>query len=123
MLLIYAKLKNDIRHVVTYKDYFTDFYSKLTADAQKKTDWTIMLVRELDAVPQKYFKHLSGTNGLWEIRVAVSNGIFRIFCFFDKGNMVILLGGFQKKSQKTPRNEILKAERLKKEYFENKERL
>jgi phage-related protein len=63
---------------------------------------------------------LTSTDGLWEIRVSANNGIFRIFCFFDKGNLVVLLSGFQKKTQKTPKSEIKRAEKLKKEYYENK---
>jgi len=55
-----------------------------------------------------------------EIRVSAGNGIFRIFCFFDKGDLIILLSGFQKKTQKTPKNEIERAEKLKKEYYEDK---
>lgn len=39
------------------------------------------------------------------------------YVFFEKGNIIILLGGFQKKTQKTPNSEIKKAERLKKEYY------
>jgi phage-related protein len=43
-----------------------------------------------------------------------------VFSFFDEGNLVILLNGFQKKTQKTPKNEIELAEKLKKEYFDEK---
>ena len=71
-------------------------------------------------IPEKFLKRLSNTDGLWEIRVSAGNGIFRIFCFFDNGNLIILLSGFQKKTQKTPKNEIKRAEKLKKEYYENK---
>lgn len=63
---------------------------------------------------------MTGTDGLFEVRVQVGNNIFRVFCFFDKGNLVILLSGFQKKDQKTPKKEIKKAEKLKNEYYENK---
>jgi len=73
-------------------------------------------------VPEKFFKHLDGTEGLFEIRIKVSSDIFRIFCFFDEGNLVILLNGFQKKTDKTPKNEIEKAERLKQQYYEDKSR-
>lgn len=72
-------------------------------------------------VPEKYLKHLTNTDGLWEIRVSAANGAFRIFCFFDEGNLIILLSGFQKKTRKTPKSEIKRAERLKKEYFNNKQ--
>jgi phage-related protein len=71
-------------------------------------------------VPEKFLKHLTGTDGLYEIRVKLGNNIFRIFCFFDEGNLIILLNGFQKKSMKTPKNEIRRAELVKKEYYENK---
>jgi phage-related protein len=68
-------------------------------------------------IPEKFFKHIEGTNGLFEIRIKVGSDIFRIFCFFDEGKLVILLNGFQKKSDKTPKNEIEKAERLKQKYY------
>lgn len=71
-------------------------------------------------VPKKYFNHMEDTDGLFEIRVEVGTNIFRVFSFFDEGNLVILLNSFQKKSQKTPRNEIELAEKLKKEYFNEK---
>ena len=71
-------------------------------------------------VPKKYFNHMEDTDGLFEIRVEVGSNIFRVFNFFDEGNLVILLNGFQKKSQKTPKNEIELAEKLKKEYFNEK---
>jgi phage-related protein len=71
-------------------------------------------------VPGKFLKHLTNTDGLWEIRVSAEDGIFRIFCFFDKGNLIILLIGFQKKTQKTPKKEIKRTEKLKKEYYEHK---
>jgi len=71
-------------------------------------------------VPKKYFTHMEDLEGLFEIRVEVGSNIFRVFSFFDEGNLVILLNGFQKKSQKTPKNEIELAEKLKKEYFNEK---
>lgn len=71
-------------------------------------------------VPKKYFSHMEDTDGLFEIRVEVGSNIFRVFSFFNEGNLVILLNGFQKKTQKTPKNEIELAEKLKKEYFNEK---
>lgn len=73
-------------------------------------------------VPEKFFKHLEGTGGLYEIKIKVGTDIYRIFCFFDHGNLIILLNGFQKKSDKTPKNEIEKANRLKKKYYEENAR-
>ena len=58
-----------------------------------------------------------GTNGLYEARIQLASNIWRVFCFFDNGNLVILLNGFQKKTQKTPKNELGKAIRLMNEYY------
>lgn len=74
----------------------------------------------IEMVPKKYFNHMEDSDGLFEIRVEVGSNIFRVFSFFDEGNLVILLNGFQKKSQKTPKKEIELAEKLKKEYFNEK---
>lgn len=64
---------------------------------------------------------MTGTDGIYEIRVEVGSNIYRIFSFFDQGNLVILMNGFQKKSPKTPTNEIELAVKLKKQYFHEKE--
>jgi phage-related protein len=66
--------------------------------------------------------HITGSDGIFEIRIEVGSNIFRIFCCFDKGNLVILFNAFQKKTQKTPKKEIELAEKLKKEYFEQKKK-
>ena len=63
---------------------------------------------------------MTGTNGLYEIRIELGSNIFRIFCCFDEGRLVVLFNGFQKKTQKTPKSEIEKAEKLKAEYFSQK---
>jgi len=108
------------RNIEIYKNYFWDFYNKQNLKVQNKIDWTVTFIQSTKIVPEKYFKHLTKTDGLWEIRVSANNGIFRIFCFFDKGNLIVLLSGFQKKTQKTPKSEIKRAEKLKREYYENK---
>jgi len=109
------------RDIYYYKSYFQDFYNKQRTDIQKKIDWVIGLVRDLEVIPEKYFKHIEGSDGLYEIRVKVSRNLFRIFCFFDEGRLIIILHGFQKKSAKTPRKEIEKAKRLMEEYYNEKE--
>ena len=78
------------------------------------------MIEIIDKVPEIYLKHLEGTEQLYEIRVQSGSDIFRIFCFFDEGKLVILLNGFQKKSQKTPIVEIEKALSLMKEYYHEK---
>lgn len=67
-------------------------------------------------MPEDYLKHLKGTDGLYEIRVQLGSDIFRIFCFFDEGKLIVLANGFQKKTQKTPKSEIEKALNIKREY-------
>ena len=74
----------------------------------------------VDRVPEKYFKHLTGSSGLYEIRVEVGSDIYRVFSFFDKGQLIILVNGFQKKTQKTPKNELELAEKIKQQYFDEK---
>lgn len=79
-----------------------------------------MLIEEVQQIPETYLKHLEGTDGLYEIRIQLGNDIFRIFWFFDEGKLVVLANGFQKKTQKTPKQEIAKALKIMKEYYENK---
>ena len=78
------------------------------------------MIEELHRVPETYLKHIENTNGLFEIRVQQGNDIFRIFCFFDQGQLVVLANGFQKKTQKTPKKEIEKALKIKEEYENEK---
>jgi phage-related protein len=106
-----------IRQVIAYKRYFLDFYEPLPDNVQEKIEWTLALIRVIRFVPEKYFKHLQDTDGLYEIRVEVGNNIYRIFSFFDKGNLVVLGNAFQKKTQKTPKQEIVKALKIMNEYF------
>ncbi|MGE0930304.1 type II toxin-antitoxin system RelE/ParE family toxin [Peijinzhouia sedimentorum] len=74
------------------------------------------LIEDLQRVPETYLKHIKNTDGLYKIRVQLGNDIFRIFCFFDKGELIVLANAFQKKSQKTPKKEIAKALKIKAEY-------
>ena len=105
-----------MRSVIAYKRYFLDFYESQTDDVQRKIEWVLNLLQTIERVPQKYFDHITGTNGLYEVRVEMGGNIFRIFAFFDKGNIVVLGNGFQKKTQKTPRTEIEKALKIKADY-------
>ncbi|MFC5283775.1 type II toxin-antitoxin system RelE/ParE family toxin [Pedobacter alpinus] len=107
---------NNDRQVIAYKNYFLDFYESQTDKVQAKIEWTLNLIKVTPKVPEKFFKHMQGTKGLYEIRVEVGSNIYRIFSFFDKGNLVVLGNGFQKKSQKTPKQEIEKALKIMEEY-------
>ncbi len=103
------------RDLYFFKDYFDDFYEKQTEKVKRKIIWTFKVIEELERIPKVYIKHLKNTTGLYEIRVQVGNNIFRIFCFFDFDNIVVIGHGFQKKTQKTPKQEIERAEQIKKD--------
>ena len=108
--------KKKFRTAIFYKDYFESFFLKQSEKVKAKIIWTIELIEELERIPETYFKHLESTNGLYEIRVKQGKDIFRIFCFFDQGKLIVLTTGFQKKKQKTPKKEIEKALKIKEEY-------
>ena len=108
------------RKIVFFKSYFQNFFNQQSKKVKEKIVWTFDLIEDLQRVPETYFKHIEETDGLYEIRVQLGNDIFRIFCFFDKGNLIVLANGFQKKSQKTPRTEIQKAIAIKKLYENEK---
>ena len=108
------------RTLIFYKNYFDDFFSEQKQKVKDKIIWTFDLIEELQRVPETYLKHIENTNGLFEIRVQQGSDIFRIFCFFDQGQLVVLANGFQKKTQKTPKKEIEKALKIKEEYENEK---
>ena len=89
-------------------------------NVQSKIEWTLQLIRVMKNVPEKYFKHMEGTKGIYEIRMEVAGNIYRIFSFFDKGNLVVLGNAFQKKTKKTPKSEIERAIKIMEEYYNEK---
>lgn len=84
---------------------------------QDKIDWVFELIKTVGFIAKKYFQHLENADGLFEIRIEFESNTYRIFCFFDEGNLIILINAFQKKTQKTPNPEIELAKKLKKQYF------
>lgn len=90
---------------------------RFSDNVKEKIGYVLPLIKTVDKVPEKFLKHIEETDGLYEIRVEVGSNIYRIFCCFDKGNLVVLFNAIQKKTQKTPKQEIELAEKLKKEYF------
>ncbi|NIJ54521.1 type II toxin-antitoxin system RelE/ParE family toxin [Dyadobacter arcticus] len=106
-----------IRDIFYYENYYLDFFEELKPEVKKKFNWTFQLIATIDKVPEKYFKHMTNSTGIYEVRVEVGSDIYRVFSFFDKGNLIVLLNGFKKKTQKTPESELDLAEKLKKQYF------
>jgi len=111
------------REIRFYENYFIDFYILLDSSIQEKIEYVFKVIRTMDRIPQKFLTHIEGTDGLYEIRIKESSDIYRVFCCFDAGRIVILFNGFQKKSHKTPRKEIDKALRIKQDYFKNKQEI
>jgi phage-related protein len=109
------------RTIIFYKDYFEKFFVRQRQMVSDKIIWTFGLIENLPRVPELYLKHVENTEGLYEIRVQTGSDIYRIFCFFDKGQLVVIANGFQKKSQKTPKQEIEIALKIKGEYENEKE--
>jgi phage-related protein len=108
------------RKIVFFKSYFQNFFNQQSKKVKEKIVWTFDLIEDLQRVPETYLKHIEDTDGLYEIRVQLGSDIFRIFCFFDKGNLVVLANGFQKKTQKTSKKEIELALKIKSAYENEK---
>jgi phage-related protein len=97
-----------------------DFLESLPGKLYQKISWTLNVVRELPIVPKEYFKKLSGTNDIWEIRVHLGSDAVRLLAFFDGNEVIILTNGFIKKTDKVPKREIELAEERKKDYLRRK---
>jgi phage-related protein len=111
-----------IRQVVEFENHFSDFLKKQPVKVQNKIFKIIEAIETLERVPKNYLKAISGTKGLYEARIQLGSDIWRVFCFFDKGKLVVLLNGFTKKTQKTPKSEIEKALGLMQKYYETKKK-
>jgi phage-related protein len=109
-----------IREIIFYKSYFLDFYNDQTWKVKDKIEHVLFVISVAERIPAKFFQHLTGTDGLYEVRVEYQGNIYRIFSCFDEGNLIVLFSGFQKKSQKTPTGEVEKALKIKAEYFIDK---
>jgi phage-related protein len=105
------------RMIVPFKDYFKDFKRTLSKDVLMKIYQVFIYIMSEDIIPVKFLKKIEGVKDLYEIRIEHNGNIYRIFCCFDEGNLVILFNAFQKKTQKTPTSEIERAIRIKEEYF------
>ena len=105
------------RTIVPFKDYFKEFKRTLSKDVLMKIYQVFIYIMSEDIIPVKFLKKIEGVKDLYEIRIEHNGNIYRIFCCFDEGNLVILFNAFQKKTQKTPTSEIERAIRIKEEYF------
>ncbi|ADV42341.1 type II toxin-antitoxin system RelE/ParE family toxin [Bacteroides helcogenes] len=106
------------RSIRTYGGYFEDFMKTLKEKEQEKIQYGLLLLKTQDRLPKKFVKLVK--EGLYELRTEYNGNIYRVFFIFDNGQIVILFNGFQKKTQKTPSNEIEKALKIKEEYYADK---
>ncbi len=114
-----------MREVIHYKtasghDPVAEFLDSLNGKQAAKVVWVLSLIEDLSIIPRQYFKKLLGTDEIWEVRIDSGSDTFRLLCFFDRGNLVVLTNGFAKKSGKTPAGEIRLAEERKKDYLRRK---
>lgn len=107
-----------MRKIIAYKNYFSDFVKKLSADETNKIRRALDLFKVEDRMPRHFIKFIR--DGVYEFRVNYGNNEFRIFFIYDGDTVVVLFNAFKKKTQKTPDNEIKKAIKLKEEYYEAK---
>jgi phage-related protein len=115
-------MNQKVREVVEFENHFSEFLKKQPVKVQNKVFKIIEAIETLERVPSNYLKMLVGTNGLYEARIQLGSDIWRVFCFFDHGKLVILLNGFTKKTQKTPKNENEKALQLMQRYYDTKKK-
>lgn len=106
------------REIFVYKNYFYDFIETLSEKVVEKIEYGLTLLESQDRVSKKFVKYIR--DEIYELRAEYEGNIYRVFFIFDDGNIVVLFNGFQKKTQKTPQNEINKAIKIKEEYYASK---
>jgi len=94
-----------------------EFLDSLESKQAQKVAWVLQLIEELDVVPAQYFKKLVNADDLWEVRVQIGGNIFRILGFLEGDRLIVLNHAFQKKTQKTPKQDIKLAESRKHDYL------
>ena len=97
-----------------------DFLDSLPGKVAQKVTWVLSLIEDLAVVPATYFKKLVGTEEIWECRIQFASNIYRIFCFFEGNSVVVLTNGFAKKTQRTPQQEIERAEAYRRDYLKRR---
>jgi phage-related protein len=107
-----------MRKIIAYKRYYSDFMGKLSELERMKIMRALLLFETEDKIPHHYIKYLR--DDIYEFRVNFGNNEYRLLFIYDGDTVVVLFNCFKKKTQKTPNNEIEKAIRLKKEYYEEK---
>lgn len=105
------------RKLIFFRHYFSAFFEPLEEGLKKKIDYVLYLAVSAERIPMKFFRAIAGSDGLFEIRIEYQSNTYKIFCCFDESNLIVLFNGFQKKTLKTPKQEIQKAQKIKDAYF------
>ena len=106
------------RQILYYKNYFIEFFLSLEDGAKKKVAYVLDMIKTQERLNSNFVKSIR--DGIYELRASHNGNIYRAFFIFDEGNIVMLFNGFQKKTQKTPNNEIEKSLKLKNDYYASK---
>ncbi len=116
-----------LRHIDFYEDHFYVFYSTLDEKAQEKIDFVLEILRNQRRVPQNYVKHITNSDGIYEIIAPARGNAYRVLFFFKEGdlinggNEIVLVNGFMKKNKKDYLPAVKKAELLKNQYINSKQ--
>ena len=108
------------RKIIAFGNYYHDFLKTLNEKESRKVKYIISLLETEDRMPVKFIRHLNEYGNLYELRIKYERNIYRVFFIFDEGKIVVLFHGFHKKSQKTPKTEIEKALKIRREYYDQK---
>ena len=113
-----------MRTLIFFKRYFLDFYDSLSLKTQDKVDYALYILQELEFVPANFVKHITNTEGIYELRIHQGNMEYRILFFFETGSLieggkVVILGnGFLKKDNRDYKKAVRVAEKIKQEFFD-----
>ena len=94
------------REIIFFQNYFIDFYLDLDLTVQEKIEYVFTIIRTVDLVPERFIKHIEGTDGLYEIRIKTGSAIYRIFCCFDSGSLVVYLMDSKKRGIRLPKKRL-----------------
>lgn len=105
---------------IVFLEEAIDFVNNLDLKSRKKVFFNIDKAKYIN--DPKLFEKLEGE--IWYFRTKFLTLQYRVFAFWDKTDnmdtLVIATHGVVKKSNKVPKSDIQKAEKLRKEYFKNK---
>jgi len=121
-VIMQDNIRSMARQLIYYRTekgvcYIEDFIDKQGIKVQRKILWTLRFLKETELLKEPYFRKMKNSTDIWECRVRFGSNIYRLFFFFDENSIVILTHGFQKKTQKTPQDEIKRAEKIQNDYF------